>query len=64
MGAFFIFQTKTPCFHIVLMFGTAQASDFEPLEAISDWLLSNPDLEWMKEIREASRTKFVQQYQL
>ena len=46
------------------MFGAAEASPLEPFESISDWLLSSPDIDWSLQLREASRTKFVQQYQL
>jgi hypothetical protein len=49
---------------ILLMFGAAEASLLEPYERISDWLLSSPDIDWMLQLREASRSKFVQQYQL
>ena len=44
--------------------GAAEASQFEPFESISDWLLSSPDIDWALQLREASRSKFVQQYQL
>jgi hypothetical protein len=45
-------------------FGVAEASLLEPFDSISDWLLSSPDIDWALQLREASRTKFVQQYQL
>jgi hypothetical protein len=45
-------------------FGAAKASLLEPFDSISDWLLSSPDIDWVLQLREASRTKFVQQYQL
>ena len=44
--------------------GAAEASLLEPFKSISDWLLSSPDIDWALRLREASRTKFVQQYQL
>jgi hypothetical protein len=44
--------------------GAAEASQLEPYERISDWLLNSPDVDWMLELREASRTKFIQEYQL
>ncbi len=44
--------------------GAAEASQLEPFESISDWLLSSPDIDWALQLREASRSRFVQQYQL
>ena len=44
--------------------GAAEASLLEPFDSISDWLLSGPDIDWMLKLREASRSKFVQRYQL
>jgi hypothetical protein len=45
-------------------FGAAEDSLLEPFDSISDWLLSSPDIDWVLRLREASRAKFVQQYQL
>lgn len=36
----------------------------EPLESISDWLLSSPDVDWILQVRNASLSRFVPQYQL
>ncbi len=44
--------------------GAVEASQLEPFEAISDWLISSPDIDWVMQLRVASRSKFVQQYQL
>lgn len=44
--------------------GAAEDINLEPFEGISDWLLSSPDVDWALQLREAFRTKFVQQYQL
>lgn len=45
-------------------FGAAEATLLEPFEAISDWLLSSPEIDWLSQLKEASRSKFVQQYHL
>ena len=47
-----------------MLVGAPEDRCLEPLESISDWLLSGPDIDWISQLRNASRTKFVQQYQL
>jgi hypothetical protein len=49
---------------VSLFFGTPEDSDLELFEGISDWILSSPDIDWALQLREASRTRFVQQYYL
>lgn len=44
--------------------GAAEDSLLEPLESISDWLLSSPDVDWILQLRNASVSRFVPQYQL
>ena len=46
------------------LYGASEANELEPLVAISDWLLSGPDIAWMKELRTAGSFRFVQQYVL
>lgn len=46
------------------MLGTVQANDFEPLAAISEWLLGDPYITWDKQMKEASQVNFVQKYHL
>lgn len=48
----------------LILIGTSEASDFEPLKAISDWLFNNPDVGWEKQMKEASQVSFVQRYYL
>jgi hypothetical protein len=48
----------------MLMFGAAEASLLEPFDSISDWLLNNSDIDWILQLREAHKTKFVQRYPL
>jgi hypothetical protein len=55
---------KKPTLCVSSIFGAAEDTLLEPFESISDWLLSSPDIDWILKLREASRTKFVQQYQL
>ena len=45
-------------------YGTREAKCFEPLMAISDWLLSNPNTDWLNTKTDASMIGFVPQYQL
>jgi hypothetical protein len=47
-----------------MLFGAAEASLLEPFERISDWLLSNRDIDWTLQLREYSQTNFVQDYLL
>jgi hypothetical protein len=44
--------------------GAPEASLVEPFDIISDWLLSSPDITWIEDLRKASRTAYVPQYQL
>jgi hypothetical protein len=52
------------CLSSSLSSGAAEDTLLEPFESISDWLLSSPDIDWVLQLREASMSKFVQQYQL
>lgn len=46
-------------------YGAPDDRYLEPLESISDWLLSSPDIEdWILQLRDASLSGFVPQYQL
>jgi hypothetical protein len=45
-------------------FGVPEDSCLEPLESISDWLLSSPDIDWNLQLRNASLSRLVPQYQL
>jgi hypothetical protein len=45
-------------------YGAAEDTLLEPFDSISDWLLSSPDIDWVMQLRDASRTPFIQQYQL
>ena len=44
--------------------GAAEDRCLEPLESISDWLLSSPDIDWVLQLRNASLSRFVPQYHL
>lgn len=44
--------------------GTREAKSFEPLQTISDWLLSGSDTDWLFTKTDASMIGFVPQYQL
>jgi len=48
----------------MLMLGTREAKCFEPLIAISDWLLSNPNTDWLNAKVDTSMMSFVPKYQL
>lgn len=56
-------QLKNPD-KLGFLIGAAEASLLEPFESISDWLLSSPEIDWLLQLRDASRSRFVQQYQL
>ena len=45
-------------------FGAPEDRCLEPLESISDWLLSSPDIDWVLQLRNASLSRFVPQYHL
>ena len=49
---------------VSILFGTRQANDFEPLKAISDWLLNETDTDWLFSKPDAKMIGFVPQYQL
>ena len=51
-------------YFIMLMLGTREAKCFEPLIAISNWLLSNPNTDWLDTKPDPSMIGFVPQYQL
>jgi len=44
--------------------GTREAKSFEPLMAISDWLLNNSRVDWLFTKPDASMIGFVPQYRL
>ena len=57
-------QDKNPTNGRVFYLGAPEDRCLEPLESISDWLLSSPDIDWILQLRNASLSGFVSQYQL
>lgn len=53
-----------PTTGVGITFGAPEDRCLEPLESISDWLLSSPDVDWNLQLRNASLSRFVPQYQL
>jgi len=46
------------------LFGAAEASQLEPLNSISDWLLTGPDIGHYKPLNRASNPREIIQYKL
>ena len=49
---------------LIILPGAPDDRCIEPLESISDWILSCPDVDWNLQLRNASLSRFVPQYHL
>lgn len=43
-------------------FGVAEDINLKPLNSIAEWLMDNPGINWLEEIRKASMTTYTQTF--
>lgn len=46
----------------VYLFGATEDINLEPLNSIADWLINNPEPDWLQQLAEARATPYVQAF--